>query len=136
MDCISHNGIVDKIEKDKIFVKIVSKSACANCHAKGSCHTGDISEKVIEIKNEGYNLNENSLVSVELTQSLGFFAVFLGYIFPLIILVSSIIIMSLFFSETTAGLLSITVLLPYYFILHIFKNKLNKTFLFKIKENL
>lgn len=132
---IQHQGIVKSIDSDKIEVMFVSLSACASCHAKGVCSVSDIKEKEVFVKNTGelYNLGEQVLV--ELEQSLGFKAVWFAYILPFFVVLSILVLFTaLKFSELKAGIISLLSLIPYYFVLYLFKNKLSKTYSFKIKK--
>lgn len=38
-DSIEHIGSIVKIEKDKVFVSIYSKSVCSKCDVRGSCNS-------------------------------------------------------------------------------------------------
>ena len=49
---IKHSGLVSKVSQDSLLVEIVSKSACAACHAKGICGASESESKVIEVKRE------------------------------------------------------------------------------------
>jgi sigma-E factor negative regulatory protein RseC len=73
-------------------------------------------------------------VTIRMKQSSGHIAVFLGYVMPLILLVAVLIILiSLSVPELTAGLGALAVLIPYYFILYIFRNKISRKFIFTLK---
>jgi len=68
-------------------------------------------------------------------QSLGFKALFLGYILPLIVLVVSLFVFNaLGFSESVSGLLSLAVLVPYYLMLYLFRKSIEKQFHFDIEK--
>jgi len=45
---IIHPGIIERISGEKVFVRILSQSACSACHAKGACSVADAEEKIIE----------------------------------------------------------------------------------------
>ncbi len=47
-DTISHDGQVVEILPDKYKIKIITKSACASCHAKSVCNPSDQAEKIID----------------------------------------------------------------------------------------
>lgn len=132
---IIHPGIIEKISGEKVFVRILSQSACSSCHAKGACTIADIEEKIIEAEmdpSENRKIGEQVMVKME--ESLGQKAVILGYVLPLFVLVGSIILfLSLLKSEGLAALLSILMLVPYYFVLYLFRNSLRKKFNFRIE---
>ncbi|HBF88537.1 MAG TPA: Fis family transcriptional regulator [Bacteroidales bacterium] len=132
---VEHIGFVQEINENVIKVSILSQSACAACHAKGACSSSDMQDKIIEVKsfNNSFSLGEK--VNVILQESLGVKAMILGYLFPLIVVLISIVITTnLTSSEGIAGLISISTLIPYYFMIYLFKNKLSKTFSFAIKK--
>ncbi|MBP7496131.1 MAG: SoxR reducing system RseC family protein [Bacteroidales bacterium] len=135
-DNIEHPGIIEKIENNTIFVKILAESACISCRSKKICSISDIKEKIIEIsfnKNNKYKTGDR--VTVVMEAKLGFLALFLGYILPFLILISSIIALSYFIkNEPLTALISFFLLAVYYFILFLLRQKLKKKFDFKIKE--
>jgi len=132
---ITHPGIVDKISGDSIFVKILAKSACSSCHAKGMCTIAEVEEKVIEVKKDlSRELSEGDEVTVGMHKSLGGKAVFLGYILPFLLLIG-VLLLVLFVSgdEGLAGLSAIFILIPYYWLLYILRDRLKRTFSFRIE---
>jgi sigma-E factor negative regulatory protein RseC len=132
---IIHPGIIESINGDKVFVRILSQSACSSCHAKGACTIADVEEKIIEADiDRAENRKTGDQVMVKMEESLGQKAVFLGYVLPLVVLVGSVILfLSLFKHEGLAALLSLFMLVPYYFTLYLFRKKLGKEFRFRIE---
>lgn len=131
---IIHPGIVDHIDQDRVFVRILSQSACATCHAKGACSVAEVEEKIVEVQLPGqHQYRAGEQVTVRMKQSLGIKAVFLGYILPLLILVLSIIIfLALFDNEGLAAILSLLLLVPYYLILYMLRDNMKQVFNFSI----
>jgi len=112
---------------------ITSSSACAGCHAEGSCSLSGTKEKIIDVTGS-YNVSAGEKVIVLMKQSAGFLALFLGYIFPLILVMTVLVILiSLSMPELTAGLFSIFAVVPYYGILWLFRKRIGKKFTFSIK---
>ncbi len=133
---IEHKGIIKEITSDnRLLVSILATSGCASCSVKGACNVSDIEEKIVEIRNFSGNIYKlGQRVDVFYKQSLGFRALFLGYVLPFIIMMSVLIIsMSITGSEGFSGLLSILVLAPYYLILYLSRKKIKETFSFSIK---
>ncbi len=131
---ISHTGIIKKLSDKTIIVNIINESACASCHAKGACSAADMKDKEVEIHSfEGdYTVGQHVTIVGKTVQ--GFKALFLGYLLPFIIVLSILIISTaLNASESTSGLLALGSLIPYYFVLYLFRNRLKKTFEFEIK---
>lgn len=132
---IEHLGRVDEVTRNDIRVTIVSKSACAACHAQKACSVAESSEKTIVISNPPANFIVGENVKVIMRKSLGFKALAYGYLFPVLILIVSIIVFTLVgFSEVNSGILSISMLLPYYVLLRIFRQKIEKQFSFSIEK--
>lgn len=133
---VAHDGVVEVVESAKILVRIESSSACSTCHAKGVCGTMDSTFKLIEIRdmNRSYNVGDKVVVMVE--QTTGFKALFLGYLLPFLIVMTTLIVGSILSSdEMVVGLLSLGVLIPYYLVLFFMRDRLSKSFSFRIKEN-
>ena len=132
---IEHSGIIQDIENNVIKVSIIPESACSSCYAKSVCSVSDVDNKIIEITkcNENYSVGEQ--VNIFYEQSSGLKAVFLGYVLPFLILfITLIIALSITDNEAIAGSLALGILLPYYLTLLIFKDKLKKTFSFRLKK--
>jgi len=132
---IEHKGFVKKASNDKLIVSIITNSSCASCEVKGSCSASEIEEKEIEIRKfkEIYNVGEQVIVFFK--ESLGFRALFLGYLLPFIVLITILIIASsMGLNEGAAGLLALSSLIPYYTIIYFLNKKIKKTFSFSIRK--
>lgn len=132
---IEHIGVVKSVDDDSIIVGIVKNSGCASCQAKESCNISETEEKEIEINQFEKNYSIGEQVKVYFSESLGFRALFLGYVLPFLIVLSILIVLTIVkINEGIAGLFALGSLLPYYLILFITKDKQNKTFSFSIKK--
>lgn len=131
---VEHIGKIIEISNSIIKVEILNKSMCADCHAKSMCSMGDTKEKIIDIPyiNDGeYELGEE--VSVEMKRSMGFKAVWISYVLPLVLLIVFLLLLqSLRFSDLMAGLISVAVIAVYYLVVYIFRAKIATQFTFKI----
>ena len=131
---ITHQGIVDSVGVSTINVKIVSASACSACHAKGACNASDMEEKMIEAVPGNKTVKPGDWVTIVSKESMGFKALFLGYVLPfLIVLISLIICTYASLSEVKAGVISIGMLIPYYTTLYLTKDIIKKQFIFEIR---
>ncbi|WP_163712066.1 SoxR reducing system RseC family protein [Mangrovibacterium lignilyticum] len=131
---ITHTGIIKKLSEKGIIVGIINESACASCHAQGSCTAADMKDKEVEIHHFEGNYSVGQQVTVIGKTSQGFKALLWGYLMPFILLLTVLIITtSLNISEGIGGLLALAILVPYYFILFLFRNRMKKTFEFEIK---
>lgn len=134
MENISHPGIVEQVTDDKIIVKIIAMSACSSCHAKGMCNVADMEEKIVEVRKIPHrDFQKNDQVTVSMKRSLGSRAVLLGYIFPFVLMIATLLlVLFLIGDEGVAGLSAILILIPYYWLLYIYRKKLKSTFSFTI----
>lgn len=131
---ISHKGIIKSLTDQQIVVSIVNESACSSCHAKGVCSAADMKDKEIEIRHFSGDYRVGQSVQIVGKTSQGFKALFYGYVFPfLLIMLVLITLTSLQFSEGISGLVSLSILIPYYLILYLTRNKIRKSFEFEIK---
>ena len=136
---IEHEGKVISIDKDYIGVEILNKSACAACHAKAVCGASDESVKVIEVAQDittlaaDYQIGEK--VNVIMSSAMGTQAVWIAYVVPLIVLMASILVFSLFGAgELAMGLGSLGIVALYYLGVFLFRNKISKIFIFSIEK--
>ncbi|EKJ92574.1 Positive regulator of sigma(E), RseC/MucC [Bacteroides finegoldii] len=132
---IKHLGIVENIQGSHLSVRIVQTSACAACSAKGHCSSADSKDKIIDIIDtaaSSYRVGEKVMVIGE--TSMGMMAVVLAFIIPFVLLIFSLFLfMALMENELYSALLSLAILIPYYFILWLNKTRLKQKFSFTIK---
>jgi positive regulator of sigma E activity len=135
-DNIEHPGVIDKVGENLIRVSVVTGSACGNCRAKGSCSIGTGGERTIEVvRTSGVNFTPGEQIKVVLEQSLGIKALGLGYLLPFLLVVGVLVtVTATGIKEGQAGLFSLSVLIPYYLALSLFKDKLKKEFSFGLKK--
>ena len=132
---IEHLGRVEQVSEGLVRINFIAHSACGSCSAKGVCSVSDVQEKVVEVHDSNISVKVGEQVRIVLQRSLGFKALFLGYVLPLIlILLFLITFTNILGSEGQAGLISLTVLAAYYLILYLTRNKINKQFKFSIKK--
>jgi sigma-E factor negative regulatory protein RseC len=135
-DIIKHRGIVEKVDGSHIVVRIVQTSACAACSAKGLCNASESKEKQIDVYevNPSYRVGEEVMVCG--TTSMGMRAVVLAFGVPLLILILALGISMKVTDEDamlSAGIALVSVI-PYYIVIYLMKDKLNKTFSFTIEK--
>ena len=131
---ISHEGKVVSVEDGKVRVKILSISACASCHAKGSCSAADMSEKYIDALPEG-KIESGENVNVIIEERLGWVALFYGILLPFLILVTTLFTLTASGkSEPFSALVSLASLIPYYALLYLLRGKFEKKFMFRAER--
>ena len=123
-----HTGVVSRIKGDSVTVTLEQNTHCEACHAKGSCGVSESENKEVEILNFQDSFKINEQVNVVLKKTLGLKAVFWAYVFPFILMFTTLIIASIYTEEWIAGLVSLFVLIPYYILLYFLKNTFKKVF--------
>lgn len=134
-ESINHTGIVESISDDAVFVRITQQSACSGCHAQSMCTASEKKDKIIEIPDRSGNFSINESVMICGESSLGIQAVVFAFVIPLAIVVVAIIIgTSLVWEETTSGIVGLLLLMPYYGLLYLVRDRLKRHFVFTLKK--
>ena len=133
---ISHSGRIEAVGKDSVTVRIVSRSACASCHAAGLCTASESATKDIRVRTtpaDEYKVGEEVLVL--LRGNMGTKAVLLAYGVPLFILL--ILVVSLSFTdvhELAAGAVGLGGVAVWFLILYCFRDRLEREYEFYIRR--
>lgn len=137
MTQIKHLATITKITKTSIFAEVQVKSACGSCAMRGACGIGECTAKTIEIETaKAAQYQTGETIAVVLGENFGFFALFYGYILPLLLVLAVLFgTQALGVDEISGGIYSIIVLIPYYFGLSLCKKYFSKKFHFTIAEN-
>ena len=135
-DLIKHRGIVEKIDGSHVVVRIVQTSACSTCSAKGLCNASESKEKQIDVYevNPAYRIGEEVVLCG--STSMGMKAVFLAFGIPVLLLLAALFV-TMRITDGDALLAATVALLavvPYYVVLYLMKDKMNKTFSFVIEK--
>jgi len=125
---ITHQGVISKISPNKITVALKGNVNCEGCKAQSACGVSDSNDKEIEVINSTQSFQLNETVDVLLKRELGLKAVFWAYVFPFILMFVVLVVTSFFVKEWIAGLISLFVLIPYYLMLYISKDRFQKAF--------
>jgi len=136
IDRIEHEGVIIGIDSDFISVEILSQSACSSCNAKSMCSMSEVKAKIIQVENRGFNLYEKGeRVNVLLKRSLGFRALWISYLIPLIIaLVLLVVLSTVSVDELLMGLSVLAIIALYYFVVYLLRDKIKKDFIFTIEK--
>ena len=132
---IQHVGRIVEITPDFTPVQIIVSSACQSCHAKSLCGRSEDQEKIIMLPTDPYaTYNVGDEVQIATKMSMGMKAVWISYVIPLMVLMILILSLSTVFEkEYLRGLVAIAGVCVYYFIVWLFRGKLNNEFVFYIK---
>ena len=132
---IKHQGIVENITGSHLTVRIIQTSACSACSVKGHCSSADSKEKridIVDFRAGSYQVGDQVTVIGE--TSMGMLAVLLAFVFPFLLLILSLFIfMAILNSELYASILSLGLLIPYYYVIWLNRTRLKQKFSFTIK---
>jgi len=134
-DSIKHQGIVEGIDNHKVFVRIEQKAACKDCHAGSVCLAADKKDKIIEVNDCTGNFVLREEVIVSVSQTIGIYAVIFSYVIPLLLVILCVVAgVYASGSDAVGGLAGLLVLLPYYFVLYLLRDKFKKKFVFSLSK--
>lgn len=89
---IEHSGVVERTERDTVYVRITSHSACGSCKAREACGLAEAQDKIVVVKSPDaahYAAGEKVMVGVR--RSAGAVAVILAYVGALAVLLAVLI---------------------------------------------
>ncbi len=134
-NAIQHPGIVESVHDAHLIVRVLSQSACGNCHSRAYCSMTDMQEKAIEVPRPMQQpFSPGQQVLVTLQENLGFRALFLGYLMPFLVLVGGVVAaMTAGADEAGAAITGIALMLPYYGLLYLLRDRIKRRFEFRIK---
>lgn len=132
---IEHQGFIDQINDTEYKVRFVNMSACASCHANGACNASDMEDKEVWIKRDHRDFKLGESVNIIMGTKQGSQAVLIGYVYPFLTFLISLLILNSFgVKELQAGLISLAMLIPYYSIVYLLRNTINQKFSFSIRK--
>ena len=117
-------------------IRIVQSSACSACKVAAHCTASESKEKMIEVPTSEASLyHKGDSVVVTADSAVGFRASFYGYLLPLILMVIALVgVLKATHSEGAAALSALGILVPYYVVLYLFRNKLKNKLSFSIES--
>jgi sigma-E factor negative regulatory protein RseC len=130
---ITHDGLVQQTGDNYVTVLLSPRTSCTGCLEKNSCNLSGKESKTVTISGN-YNVSPGDSVVVAMQKSMGYFALLLGYVLPLfLVIVLLVLLLSLSVGELLSGLISIGILIPYYIILIVFRKEIDKKISFTLK---
>lgn len=132
---IAHTGVVEHADDNGYRIRVVAKSACADCHAKGSCSMSDMKEKYIEIPADRVRkLSQGETVTVIIGRATASYAVWIAYVVPLLLMIASgILLVTLNVNQGVSGMVILGVLAVYFLLLVRFRKTINRKINIKVK---
>lgn len=136
MNKIKHSGIVDSVEDECVHIRILQSSACSACKVASHCNASETKEKLIDVADvQAAVYQPGDLVTVVADASVGFRASVLGYLLPLALMVITlVVVLAITHSEGAAALSALGVLIPYYIVLYLLREKMKTKLSFTIEK--
>ncbi len=133
---IKHAGIVESVNGGCMKVRIMQTSACSGCKISAHCSASDTKEKLVDIYDKTsiakHQVGDSVVVVASYKTALQ--AVLYGFVFPFIVLVATlVVILQVSGDEVLAALSSLGILIPYYFIVFLMREKLRQKFTFTLE---
>lgn len=136
-DLIEHSGVVERTERDTVYVRITSRSACGTCKARQACGLAEAQDKIVAVATpEAGQYAVGGEVMVGVRRSAGVRAVVLAYVGALAVLLAVLVgtIAVAEWSEGAGALAAIAGVGVYYFVLWLFRRKIEHTIQFTITK--
>ncbi len=119
---------VIQVDENQIVLKYSRNSACADCHSKDSCSLDKRDEEFTlpyDAQNEVYKLGDNVEISLNGKQKGK--ALFLAYLFPIMLLFVLAFFLSLFkIQENIMALILLSFIIVYYVMLYFCRHKIKE----------
>lgn len=123
---ISHKGLVLHCDADKAFVRLLDTAECHSCTIKEFCGKADDPDTFVIQRD---NLKVGDHVTLWLSNKTGYKAMFWAYVMPFILIATTIIIgTGMQADESVIGLISLLVLVPYFFGMYLLRDRVRNNF--------
>lgn len=133
---IKHTGVVDGVEGECVRVRILQSSACSACKVAAHCNASETKEKIIDVMDaDASHYQKGDQVMVVADTAVGFRASLYGYLLPLILMVVTLVgVLAATHSEGLAAVSALGILIPYYVLLFLMRNKLRNRLSFTLER--
>lgn len=133
---IKHAGVVDGVEGECVRVRILQSSACSACKVAAHCNASETKEKIIDVMDAAAShYQKGDRVMVVADTAVGFRASLYGYLLPLILMVVTLVgVLAATHSEGLAAVSALGILMPYYVLLFLMRNKLRNRLSFSLER--
>lgn len=133
---IKHAGVVDGVEGECVRVRILQSSACSACKVAAHCNASETKEKIIDVMDaDASHYQKGDQVMVVADTAVGFRASLYGYLLPLILMVVTLVgVLAATHSEGLAAVSALGILIPYYVLLFLMRNKLRNRLSFTLEH--
>ncbi|MBR2290965.1 MAG: SoxR reducing system RseC family protein [Prevotella sp.] len=132
---ISHSGIIESVADNLVKVRIVQTSACASCKVASHCNASESKVKIVDVLTPGSAYQVGQQVVVSTSKDVANRALFLGFGVPFLLLVGVLVLaLRLTSDEGLAALSALGSLLPYYFLLWLLRDRIQRQVSFQIDD--
>lgn len=133
---IKHAGVVDGVEGECVRVRILQSSACSACKVAAHCNASETKEKIIDVMDaDASHYQKGDQVMVVADTAVGFRASLYGYLLSLILMVVTLVgVLAATHSEGLAAVSALGILMPYYVLLFLMRNKLRNRLSFSLER--
>lgn len=133
---IKHAGVVDGVEGECVRVRILQSSACSACKVAAHCNASETKEKIIDVMDaDASHYQKGDQVMVVADTAVGFRASLYGYLLPLVLMVVTLVgVLAATHSEGLAAVSALGILIPYYVLLFLMRNKLRNRLSFTLER--
>jgi sigma-E factor negative regulatory protein RseC len=134
---IRHSGIIEHVEEGHISVRILQTAACAGCMVAARCNAAEAREKIIDVYSDDsagrYRVGD--AVTVCTSRSVVSRAMTIGFVWPFLLMVFTlVVVLQLTGDESLSGLLAVGVLIPYYSVVWLLRERIGREVSFYIVD--
>lgn len=133
---VSHTGIVEGVADGCVSVRILQTSACAACKVAGHCNAAEAKEKRVDVwcaDAARYTIGQQ--VTVAASMAVARKALVLGFVMPFLLVVAVLVtVLYLTKNEGTAAMAALGSLIPYYLLLWLYRDRIQRDITFQIIE--
>ena len=135
---IEHQGVIESVEGSHVRVNILQVAACGECKARSLCASSESKEKIIDVYEDGAAMKYKTGESVKVcgALSMGKLAVRLAFGFPVVLIVVWMLVAMawLKLGELLAVGILVAMLVAYFYILYLNRDRMAKRFAFWIEK--
>ncbi len=133
---ICHDGVVERVSAQTVWVRIRQTSACAACQAASFCQASESKEKTVEVQTAAAaSYREGDRVAVWASPTVARCALLWAFGVPFVLLVAVLVgVLAATGSEGVAAVASLLALFPYYGVLWLLRRSLRRQLTFGIEK--
>jgi sigma-E factor negative regulatory protein RseC len=133
---VTHRGEVVKTNHSIVTVRLTSGTECEGCAAAKICRVSENNDNIIDVNtDDATTFTPGELVVVEGSERLHRKAIRLATLYPTIAIIATMVIVFLLTgNQTLAALAALAMMLIFFIILYLCRDRLDKEFLFTIRK--